>query len=222
LGEYGRLLKEMVEYMSDLTEQNFQLILLFVVPGLVALFVRAKFLTGRVPSATENVLTFVVLSLIYYSLTILLIGPAFSIQGPWFAHPLVWILLILVGPVVFGFILGVAAQKEWGSRLADRLGLTIVQVIPAAWDWRFCTVTRGGMFIMVTLTSGERVAGLFGSNSFASSDIGERDLYIEEEYTVTNQGAWQARNEKVGILISAKEIRYIEFWSPQTTESPSG
>jgi hypothetical protein len=124
-------------------------------------------------------------------------------------------LLILVGPAIFGFVLGLAAQKEWTSWLADKLDLSIVHVIPAAWDWRFSKVPRGGMFVMVTLTSGERVAGFFGSNSFASSDAGERDLYIEEEYTVIDQGTWEARTEKVGILISAKEIKYVEFWNPQ-------
>jgi Family of unknown function (DUF6338) len=75
------------------------------------------------------------------------------------------------------------------------------------------------MFIMVTLTSGERVGGLFGKDSFASSDIKERDLYIEEEYTVTEEGAWLARPEKIGVLISAREIRYIEFWNPKAKES---
>ena len=73
------------------------------------------------------------------------------------------------------------------------------------------------MFVMVTLTSGERVAGLFRDRSFASSDTGERDLYIEEEYTVTDEGVWEARTEKVGVLISAKEIRYVEFWNSQAT-----
>jgi hypothetical protein len=75
------------------------------------------------------------------------------------------------------------------------------------------------MFVMVTLTSGERVAGLFRDRSFASSDTGERDLYIEEEYTVTDEGVWEARAERVGVLISAKEIRYVEFWNSQATNA---
>src|SRR5215216_2453200 len=198
--------------------ENFHLILLFVVPGLVALFVRSKFITGRTPSPTENVLSFVVLSLVYYSLTILVIEHAFSVQEPWLARAAIWILLVLVGPALFGFVLGVAAQKEWADWLADKVGLTVVHVIPAAWDWRFCKVPRGGMFIMVTLTSDERVAGLFANNSFASSDKGERDLYIEEEYTVTAEGVWKPRHEKVGILIALREIKYIEFWQPQPAE----
>jgi hypothetical protein len=202
--------------------ENFNLILLFVVPGLVALFVRSKFITGRTPSPSENVLSFVVLSLVYYSFTILLVEKAFSVQEPWIARAAIWILLILIGPALFGFVLGVAAQKEWADWLAARVGLSVVHVIPAAWDWRFSKVPGGGMFIMVTLTSDERVAGLFASNSFASSDKGERDLYIEEEYSVTEDGRWESRPERVGILIPVKEIKYIEFWQPQTAERPNG
>jgi hypothetical protein len=187
----------MPDFKSD---DNFLLILLFIVPGLVAMSVRSKFITGRTPSAKENVLNFIVLSFVYYSLTIFFIEPAFSITTPWVARASVWILLLLVGPAVFGFFLGVAAQKEWFTWLVDKLDLTIVHVIPTAWDWRFSTVQRGGMFVMVTLTSGERVAGFFSGNSFASSDTGERDLYIEEEYTVTDQGEWKARSEKVAVL----------------------
>jgi hypothetical protein len=205
--------------MLDLkVEENLQLALLFVVPGLVALSVRARFITGRTPSAKEDLFTFVVLSLCYYSMVVFFIEPAFSLGHSWLGRALVWIFLILVGPAIFGFMLGVAAQKDWGAWLAGKFDLTIVHVIPAAWDWRFSRVARSGMFVMVTLTSGERVAGFFGGNSFASSDAGERDLYIEEEYTVTDEGVWEARDEKVGILISAREVRYIEFWNPVTEE----
>jgi Family of unknown function (DUF6338) len=193
--------------------ENFQLVLFFVVPGIIALFVRSRFVAGRTPSTKENLLIFVVLSLFYYSLTIFFIEPAISMQGPWIIRGLVWIFLILAGPAVFGFLLGIAAQREWFTRFANTLGFSLVHIIPTAWDWRFSTIPRHGMFVMVTLVSGERVAGYFGNSSFASSDTDERDLYIEEEYTATDEGAWEAREESVGILISAKEIRYIEFWN---------
>jgi hypothetical protein len=159
--------------------ENFHLILLFIVPGLVALYIRSKFITGRSPLPTENILSFVVLSLVYYSLTIFFIDSALTVREPLLLRAFVWILLILIGPALFGFVLGVAAQKEWGNWLAgrpqlavlrvapvewgpwlaDKLSLSVVHVIPAAWDWRFCTVPRAGMFILVTLSSGERVAG---------------------------------------------------------------
>jgi hypothetical protein len=200
--------------------ENLYLILVFIVPGVVALSVRSKFLTGRSPSLTENLLTFLVLSLVYYGFTIPFINAALSVREPWLAHAGIWVLLILVGPAIFGLVLGIAAQKEWGIKLAnklfaDRFDVGIVHVIPTAWDWRFSKMPREGMFVLVTLTDGSVVAGLFGTRSFASSDVADRDLYIEEEYTVTEKGNWEARPQNVGILVPAKEIRYVEFWQPK-------
>jgi hypothetical protein len=202
--------------------ENFYLILAFIVPGLIIFYVRSKFISGRTPSHTENLLSYLVLSLVYYVPTILFIESALSIKGPWIARAVIWIVLTLIGPALFGLFLGAAAQKEWWNLIANKLNLSVVHVIPAAWDWQFSKVPRGGMFIMVTLTSDERVAGFFGKNSFASSDAGERDLYIEEEYTVTEDGQWDARPTKVGVLIPVKEIKYIEFWEPQTKERTDG
>jgi hypothetical protein len=202
--------------MPDFQEpDNLYLVLIFIVPGVVALFVRYRLTTGRSPSFKENLLSFLVLSLVYYSLIIIFIEQALSVREPWLARAGVWILLILVGPAAFGLALGVAAQKDWGNWVANKFGVSFVHVIPAAWDWRFSKTPRNGMFIMVTLETGETVAGFFGTNSFASSDTAERDLYIEEEYTVTEEGAWETRPEKVGLLIPVKGIRYIEFWHPK-------
>jgi hypothetical protein len=202
--------------MPDFHEsENLYLILVFIVPGVVAPFVRSRLTTGRSPSFKENLLSFLVLSLVYYSLIVVFIEQALSVREPWLARAAVWILLILVGPAAFGLVLGIAAQKDWGNWFANKFGLSFVHVIPAAWDWRFSKAPRGGMFVMVTLEDGEMVAGFFGTNSFASSDTAERDLYIEEEYTVNEQGRWESRPEKVGILIPVKGIRYIEFWQPK-------
>jgi hypothetical protein len=193
--------------------ESIYVLLFFVVPGLVIVYVRSRFISGRTPSHTENVLGYLVLSLLYYSIVLPFIEYALSIREPWAARAAVWIVLSLVGPAVFGLLLGVWAQKEWGVWIADKMRLSTIHVIPAAWDWRFSKMPRGGMFVMVTLTSGERVAGLFGARSFASSDTGERDLYIEEEYDVDDD-RWEARPARVGILIPVKEVRYIEFWEP--------
>ncbi|MEF3366313.1 DUF6338 family protein [Methylocystis sp. 9N] len=199
--------------------ENFNLILFFIVPGIVIVSARSRFITGRMPSLTENVLGFFVLSLIYYSLTVLFIEQALSVREPWIAKAIIWIMLILCGPALFGIFLGVSSQKEWFSWIPQKCNVTTIHVIPTAWDWRFSKVPRGGQFVMVTLTNDEKVAGFFGSNSFASSDSGERDLYIEEEYIVSKADIWEPRADKVGILVAAKEIKYIEFWEPKVEEN---
>src|SRR5579872_1825762 len=196
-----------------LKAENFYLVLFFIVPGLVIVYVRSRFISGPTPSHTENVLGYVVLSLLYYSVTLPFIEQVLAIREPLVERAAIWVALTLGGPAPLGLLLGAWAQKECGVWLADKIGLSTIHVIPAAWDWRFSKIPRGGMFVMVTLTSGERVAGLFGPKSFASSDTAERDFYIEEEYNVDGD-KWEARSAKVGILIPVKEIRYVEFWEP--------
>jgi len=156
---------------------NFTLILAFIVPGLITVYVRSRFISGRTPSHTENVLGYLVLSLLYYSLTVPFLEQALKVQEPWIARVAVWIGLTMLGPALFGVLLGAWAQKEWGIWIARKLNLSTIHVIPAAWDWRFSKIPPGGMFVMATLTSGEKVAGFFGTSSFASSDLGERDLH---------------------------------------------
>ena len=193
---------------------NFYLIFLFIVPGLVIVYVRSQFISGRRPSHTENALGYFVLSIVYYSFTLPILGLMLNTQAPWVERAAIWIGLTIAGPAFFGFLLGALAQKECGNWLANKLNLTTIHVIPAAWDWRFSKIPKGGMFVMATLTTGERVAGFFGPKSFASSDTDERDIYIEEEYTVSDDDVWTPRPTKVGILIPIDEIRYIEFWEP--------
>jgi Family of unknown function (DUF6338) len=196
--------------------ENFYLILAFVVPGVIALAVRSMFITGRNPKPTENLLTFLVLSLVYYSFIVFLLQGALSVKEPWTARVLIWILLFIIGPAIFGFVLGVAAQKEWAAgaiysshaRLStypwyrNWLDLKIIHAIPTAWDWRFSKVGRDGVFIMVTLTNEVKVAGYFGHNSFASTDAAERDLYLEEEYDVTDGRSAQGQE-----ILSPRSVR---------------
>ncbi len=193
---------------------NFYIILFFVVPGIVIVFIRSKFINGRMPSVKENVLSFITISVVYYAFSIFFIEFARDPGIRWVWRTLIWFSLILIGPAVIGLLLGVAAQRDWFTRVANKLNLAIVHVIPTAWDWKFSRVNQG-QFVMVTLSSDEKVAGYFGGSSFASSDAAERDLYIEEEYTVSEADIWEPRQDKVGILIPAKEIKFIEFWEPK-------
>jgi hypothetical protein len=191
--------------MADIKNIEYvQLALVFFVPGLIIVYTRSRFITSRLPSQKDNVLGYLALSSIYYALTIPVAVQSFSIREPWRA--IAWLVLALVGPWIFGLILGVAAQKQWGTWIANKFNLNVVHVIPAAWDWRFSTIPRGGLFVMVTLSNDEKVAGFFGQNSFASSDGSERDVYIEEEYTL-RENVWEARPDKVGILIPLSVIQ---------------
>src|SRR5690349_19860281 len=77
--------------MPDLKSlQTVYLTLGFLVPGLIASFVRAQFLTGRVPAHTEAALSYLVLSVIYYALTLPAVDWVLSLTNPGYQKAIAW------------------------------------------------------------------------------------------------------------------------------------
>lgn len=188
---------------------NLYLILAFVVPGLIALFVRAQFVTGRSPPHTAAMLSYMTISAIYYALALPFAASVWQPTEPGTPEPLAWFGLVFVGPAVFGLLLGINIQQGLLRRILRWCGLNPVHVMPTAWDWKF-----GGMkeqWVLVTLKDGTRFAGFCGKNSFMSSDPAERDLYIQWIYDIDDCNNWSSRGDN-SVLIAASEIRTIEFW----------
>ncbi len=203
--------------MRDLSSfDSLYLILGFLVPGLVVLFVRSQFVTGRRPPHSASVLSYLTISVIYYALALPLLHLALSARGDWQA-PVAWFSLILVGPAGLGLLLGLNVQKDWLRRLLQRWHLNVVHPIPTAWDWKFGR--SGYEWVLVTLKDGTRFGGFCGPESFMSSDPKERDIYVQWVYEIDDKGQWSARDER-GLLIAAGEVRTIEFWSDKPGEKP--
>lgn len=196
--------------MPDLKSlDNIYLVLGFLVPGLIALFVRSQFVTGRSPPHAAALLSYLTVSVIYYALALPFVGYVLSLQEPGYEKAFSWFALVFVGPAVLGLLLGINIQKDLFRRVLQRCGLNPVHVIPTAWDWKF-----GGMtdqWVIVTLKDGTQFAGFCGNDSFMSSDPAERDIYIQWIYDIDDNNNWSQRGEN-GVLIAAGEIRTIEFW----------
>ena len=71
-------------------------------------------------------------------------------------------------------------------------------------------------WVFVTLKNDYKYAGRLGPDSFASSEIAERDLYIEQLYRWDDDGEWKPLNKS--LLICGGEISTIEF----IPDSPEG
>jgi hypothetical protein len=199
---------------SLISPDTFHLAVGFLVPGVIITFIRAQFTTGRVQSQAESVLSYVALSLVYYAVALPV--SQFAINGKWqfvsgelAAGGGAWICLTLIGPVLFGVILGLNVRMDWTRRILGRLRLNIVHAVPTAWDWKFSCPSA--QWVLVTCKDGTKVAGLFASNSFVSTDQNERDIYIERVYDVDEQNQWQDVGER-GILILGSEISSVNFW----------
>jgi hypothetical protein len=177
-------------------------------PGVIVTFVRSKFLTGRSRTIAEATMEYVVISVVYYAVAI----PILNLV-PWITDYRS-VFLVLVIPALFGCLLGISAQLDLLSWVLARwplslLKLKIAHPIPTSWDYVFANL-KSSVWILVTLKSEERVYGYFGGQSFASSDLSRRDLYIEdirrEDWTPVEDDG-RAR----GIWLSEEEIRLIEI-----------
>ena len=127
---------------------------------------------------------------------------------PWMAA-LAWFFMLLVSPVTLGVATGLLSQRAVVRRLLARYGVYTVHPVPTAWDYVFSHST--GSWVLVTLTDGSTVAGVFSARSFASSDAAERDLFLERLYKVEDDGPWQPVPMNRGVWIQGEAIRAIEF-----------
>ena len=205
--------------MPDLKSlDNLYLILGFLIPGLIVLFVRSQFVTGRSPSHSAALLSYLTVSVIYYALALPFVDFVLSMHEPGHDKALAWFALIFVGPAAFGLLLGVNIQKNLFRRVLQWCRLNPVHVMPTAWDWKFGGMTE--QWVLITLKDGTRFAGFCGPESFMSSDPTERDIYIQWIYDIDNDDNWSPRGEN-SVLITAGEIRTIEFWPYTSKENSS-
>jgi hypothetical protein len=186
--------------------------LICVVPGYVFLTFRNQFIAGQDRLGTEQLLAFVTYSAVNFAVFGWINLVVVPHEAAVWIRLLVWFLTLLVGPAVLGLVSGVFSQKEWGGKLYAMLGLNVVHPTARSWDWIFHRVHP--CFILVTLKDGSQCAGYWGVNpagtqSFASSDPKERDLYISQMFEITDSGPW--RRIQKSIFIAAGEVRTVEF-----------
>ena len=183
----------------------------FILPG----FIIAKIMAGNTPSEEksegEKVLTYLGYSVLNFALWFALYYLV-SIRLP-DKTPGYWLWLAIItlgGSVLTGFVLNILKQKEIVQKLTSNIALTTKNSIPTAWDYTFSTLIEG-CYIKVCLDDGTLIRGAFYDESLASSDIKDRDLYIEKVYLLDENNKWVPDKNNEGIWISSKGIKWISF-----------
>jgi len=105
---------------------------------------------------------------------------------------------------------GLVSEKELVRKVLQKVGFSPAHIIPTGWDYRF-SKTMGVYWVIVMLKDGTIIPGKFGSKSFASSDASDRDLYIEEVYSISDTNEWDIVPGTDGVLIRGDQIKCIEF-----------
>lgn len=190
-----------------LQPQNLAFFLIFGVPGVIALYFRAQFLTGKPAASSEGIIAYITISMVYLALLFPLFGmSAFARAANW--HWAFWFSLLFVGPALLGILLGLNIRKGWSKALIKFAGISTIHPIDSAWDWRFANCDE--CWIIVALKDGAKWAGYLGADSFMSSDRAERDIYIQHVYAMTDDGTpW--RSLGTSVWIAHGEIQSMEF-----------
>jgi len=192
------------------------LILAFIVPGFIFDSITRKFIPKSKEDNQSAFLNYLTSSTINYGFWIWLIYWAYSTEF-YLRHPfwagVIWLLIILVSPLILGFIWVLARKFHISEKITRFFGIHSINPIPTSWDYKFSNISPT-TWILVTLKDGSVVGGYFGSKSFASSETNYRDLFIEKVYKVNSEGPWSLLREKNdGILISHDQIKTIEFFN---------
>lgn len=176
-----------------------------LMPGIIILWIRARFRDVVLPSLSEKFANYISISIVYNALAM----PIFHYKGfvdlpSWLWH----FLLIFVLPLICGYIIVFFDNSERFYSFCSKLGLNPVHHTPTAWDRTFRG--RGPAYVIVHLIDGSEVAGAWIKNSFASSAANDRDIFIAQIWK-NELGGWKVVEPTRSILICGGSIRMIEF-----------
>lgn len=177
-------------------------------PGIIILGIRSRFKEGPPTELKDSLVSYAVTSTAYYAAAF----PVFHADNGVELWDWLWRLLqyfLIPGVVALGVV--ALEQGGWLYKAAKKLGFKLTHHIPAAWDYAFSGL-RTGTYVLVKLTDGTQYAGKMGKQSFASSASAERDLYIEEVWSVRDQGSWALVQPKRSVLLCGKDIRWVEIF----------
>lgn len=197
--------------LNNLTALFF--LLAFAVPGFVFDAVVSSFIPGKESGNQRALLKYMTYSCLNYALWSWLIYLVISTQF-FFANPLnsaiAWAYVTLLAPAIGGIVYSKMHQSGSINHISGHLGLRLIHRIPTSWDWIFSQTT--GVWVIVILKDGTKIAGVFQPGSFASSDPTERDLFLSNVYYYHEDAPWEPIPRNRGMLIRGDEIKYIQFF----------
>lgn len=194
--------------MADLpSAANIKELVSLFAPGMILLWARSRVKAGPTPELQERLIGYAAASTAYFAA----ISPLFYIENATKLPSWLWTVLhYALVPLIIGWALAYISQNEWEYKIARFLKLNFSHHIPAAWDYTFSQMP-GTTYLLVTLKDGAQVGGLMDTSSFASSSKDERDLLIEEVWTV-EQNEWKRAVPPRSVLLCGGDITYIEIF----------
>lgn len=194
--------------MNIWDESKLIIFIAFVVPGFIAIKTYELLAPSRYAESSKQLIDAVSYSCLNYAI---LLWPIYLVENSSMTeiHPnlymLFWSFVLFVAPVCWVFAWKFLRQRSFVQNLIPH---------PIQKPWDFVFGQRRCYWIIVSLKDGQKVAGKFGPNSFASSAPSEEQLYLEEEWILNEEGGFERQAEQsAGVIILSSEIRSVEFYN---------
>lgn len=191
--------------MELLKQDQIMLVLLFFVPGFVALKGYDLFVPGDMRNLSTSILEVVSYSMLCWAV----LAPLYLAMGL-FERGVGTIELatsLFVGITLWPALLGWLVFKARSKWLRGK----ILHPARTAWDYLF---SQGKFYwVLVTTSNGERFGGRYAEKSFATSYPDPHEIYLQELWRVDENGVFiEAVEGSAGILVRRDEVRRIEFF----------
>lgn len=188
--------------------------LAFAVPGFLIDYIIKKFIPKKDLCENKNLFYYLSLSCINYAVWSWLLYILYHYNTA-AEYPIlcgiIWGCIIFISPILVSLAILMLNKYEILRKISRLLGLNMIDPIPTAWDYKF-SKTEGSRWVILILQNDQRYGGLWGSNSFASSEAGERDIFLEEAYTIKEDGTWEKIANTDGFLVKGEQIRSVHFF----------
>ena len=192
--------------MNIWDENKLALFIAFVVPGFIAIKVYELLSPSTQVDTSKQVIDAVSYSCLNYAI---LLWPIYCVESSDLrtSHPQIYALfymgVLFFAPVLLVLFWKYLRELDWIQKFVPH---------PTQKPWDFVFAQRRTYWVIVTLKNGEKIGGMYGPNSFASSAPSEEQIYLEEQWILNDDGGFERRAEQTsGIIILSSEIRSVEF-----------
>ena len=185
-----------------LNSESLPYLIVFVLPGYLSWSVWRVLFPIRTTRVADSLIAIIMAGLVN-SFLVGWVIPEVRVLDSLFGQVAAFAGVYLVAPDLWPLIIRALLQIPFVKQ-------RIVHPIPKAWDYFFGLHVP--CFVLARLKNGALLGGVMGSRSFASSYPSDEDLYLEQLWSVTDQGQFLSPvPDTKGALISRSDCEYIQF-----------
>lgn len=119
-------------------------------------------------------------------------------------------LVTLLTSIVTGAVVGLIKGKTLIKKFFGFFNIQFQHPIPTAWEYKFNQI-KTSKWVVIILKNGNIIRGWYGNASFSSSNVQQKDIYLELAYR-NEEDELVEIDRTDGIWINGSEIAAIEFY----------